>query len=308
MGHEGIKTAVVGAVLIAAVIIAAVMLIWYLGQQKSQEGPPPSPLQRQSSCWGMWPIGHSRPGADAAQSQRGPRVIVGNALKDSVAMSAPSTNSLVRCEGETSSDGRTGAHAEATGQQFLLPFTTWRPAVGDNTSTPELGEHPPAASTKELQSPAVAATLPDATVIRRKRGPSLSRRTKQAGNVFQHSEKWDPAGKTYGRFWIDVPGSTRQRRTIRLVFAVAGALRNRNSRTISKPRGSIASKHSHQPRRRRRRFGLNPRFGLLHFQRGVASRSNPPPSLGGDTRWINGCCQILATNSSGTWAMPRSRS
>jgi len=44
----------------------------------------------------------------------------------------------------------------------------------------------------------------------------LSRRIGQKGNVFQHSQKWDPAGKTYGRFWIDVPGSRRQRRTITL--------------------------------------------------------------------------------------------
>jgi integrase len=34
--------------------------------------------------------------------------------------------------------------------------------------------------------------------------------------VFQHSQKWDQAGKTYGRFWIDMPGSKRQRRTVTL--------------------------------------------------------------------------------------------
>ena len=34
--------------------------------------------------------------------------------------------------------------------------------------------------------------------------------------MFQHSQKWDPAGKTYGRFWVDVPGRKRQRRTIAL--------------------------------------------------------------------------------------------
>jgi integrase len=44
----------------------------------------------------------------------------------------------------------------------------------------------------------------------------LNRRIGQAGNVFQHSPKWDPAGKTYGRFWIDVPGGERQRKTIAL--------------------------------------------------------------------------------------------
>jgi integrase len=66
-----------------------------------------------------------------------------------------------------------------------------------------------------LRSFPVPATLPLATTIRR-RGPSLSRRIGQDGNVFQHSRKWEPAGKTYGRFWVDVPGRKRQRKTIAL--------------------------------------------------------------------------------------------
>jgi len=130
-------------------------------------------------------------------------------------MTAPCTNPPVRFAGEKSSDGRTGARAEVTGQQLPLPFTAWSPAVRDNTSTRELREHLPAASTKELQSTAVVATLLDATAIRR-RGPSLSRRIGQKGSVFQRSQKWDPSGKTYGRFWVDVPGRRRQRRTIAL--------------------------------------------------------------------------------------------
>jgi integrase len=44
----------------------------------------------------------------------------------------------------------------------------------------------------------------------------LSRRIGQKGSVFQRSQKWDSAGKTYGRFWVDVPGRRRQRRTIAL--------------------------------------------------------------------------------------------
>jgi integrase len=44
----------------------------------------------------------------------------------------------------------------------------------------------------------------------------LSRRIGQKGSVFQHSQKWDPTGKTYGRFWVDVPGRRRQRKTIAL--------------------------------------------------------------------------------------------
>jgi integrase len=34
--------------------------------------------------------------------------------------------------------------------------------------------------------------------------------------VFQRSKNWNPAGKAYGRFWIDVPGCNRQRKTISL--------------------------------------------------------------------------------------------
>lgn len=56
-----------------------------------------------------------------------------------------------------------------------------------------------------------------ATPARRKRGPSLNRRTGQAGTVFQHCKTWDPTAPSYGKFWADVPGSPeRIRRTIPL--------------------------------------------------------------------------------------------
>src|SRR5437667_6597749 len=68
----------------------------------------------------------------------------------------------------------------------------------------------------ELQSPAIATTLPGATTIRRKRGPSLSRRSGQQGNVVQKSQPWDSVALAYGRFWVDTPGVERQRKTIAL--------------------------------------------------------------------------------------------
>ena len=68
----------------------------------------------------------------------------------------------------------------------------------------------------ELQSPAIATTLPGATTIRRKRGPSLSRRRGQQGNVVQKSQPWDSVALAYGRFWVDTPGVERQRKTIAL--------------------------------------------------------------------------------------------
>jgi integrase len=66
----------------------------------------------------------------------------------------------------------------------------------------------------EVQS--ARGNISPATAIRRKRGPSLSRRTGQRGNVFQHCKPWNPTSPTYGRFWLDVPGESRQRRTISL--------------------------------------------------------------------------------------------
>jgi integrase len=56
-----------------------------------------------------------------------------------------------------------------------------------------------------------------ATPARRKRGPSLSRRTGQSGTVFQHCKTWDSTALSYGKFWVDVSGSPETtRRTISL--------------------------------------------------------------------------------------------
>jgi integrase len=71
----------------------------------------------------------------------------------------------------------------------------------------------------EVVTPAVEITrgsIAEATTIRRKRGPSLSRRIGQKGNVFQHSKPWNPAEPAYGRFWVDVSGEHRQRKTVSL--------------------------------------------------------------------------------------------
>jgi hypothetical protein len=60
------------------------------------------------------------------------------------------------------------------------------------------------------------ASIANATTARRKRGPSLSRRTGQKGSVFQHCNPWNPTAPAYGRFWIDMPGEDRQRKTVSL--------------------------------------------------------------------------------------------
>src|SRR5262249_29678467 len=54
----------------------------------------------------------------------------------------------------------------------------------------------------------------------RRRGPSLARRTYQAGSVFQKgrnkSVRWDESAPAYGRFWKDVPGASPRRVVIPL--------------------------------------------------------------------------------------------
>ena len=67
----------------------------------------------------------------------------------------------------------------------------------------------------DLPSATPASNVIPATTIRR-RGPSLSRRTGQSGNVFQHCNPWNPAAPAYGRYWIDVPREKRKRRTVPL--------------------------------------------------------------------------------------------
>jgi len=61
----------------------------------------------------------------------------------------------------------------------------------------------------------------------RRRGPSLARRTYQAGSVFQKgrskSDRWDVTAPAYGRFWKDVPGLSPRRIVIPL-----GACRTRS--------------------------------------------------------------------------------
>src|SRR5579859_5924338 len=54
----------------------------------------------------------------------------------------------------------------------------------------------------------------------RRRGPSLARRTYQAGSVFQKgrnkAERWESKMPAYGRYWKDVPGSSPKRVLIAL--------------------------------------------------------------------------------------------
>jgi len=61
----------------------------------------------------------------------------------------------------------------------------------------------------------VCDSIAPATAPARRRGPSLSRRVGQNGNVFQHCKTWNPKAPAYGRYWIDTPNG-RRRRTVTL--------------------------------------------------------------------------------------------
>jgi hypothetical protein len=45
---------------------------------------------------------------------------------------------------------------------------------------------------------------------------SLSRRSGQAGAVFQRVKPWNSQAPTHGKFWVDVPGGDRKQKTILL--------------------------------------------------------------------------------------------
>ena len=58
--------------------------------------------------------------------------------------------------------------------------------------------------------------------------------------VFQHHKPWSPTAPAYGRYWIDVPGADRKRRTVPLgALAARGALHKVSSASTSKREASI---------------------------------------------------------------------
>src|SRR5439155_6036551 len=61
----------------------------------------------------------------------------------------------------------------------------------------------------------VVGTVANATPARRKRGPSLNRRTGQRGCIVQHSKTWDARKPCYGKFWVDT-AEGRKRQSVAL--------------------------------------------------------------------------------------------
>ena len=84
-------------------------------------------------------------------------------------------------------------------------------------------------------------TLGPRRTMRRKRGPSLSRRTGQAGSVFQQNQlSWNPAAPAYGRFWLDSPEG-RKRRVISLGTCATRTVAKRKLREFIENEGVNSS-------------------------------------------------------------------
>jgi hypothetical protein len=98
------------------------------------------------------------------------------------------------------------AEAKSPVERISFPNQPHLPACG--TSTCEVPSR--------LQFFRGDITVATATPTRRKRGASLSRRIGQAGCVFQRTKNWNPSARSYGKFWIDVPGGNRKQKTISL--------------------------------------------------------------------------------------------
>jgi len=136
-------------------------------------------------------------------------------------MSVQVTNTLVRRAGGKSSDGRTAARAEVTGQQLLLPFTTWKSEGRENISPRKAEAHVPAADVpnEELQSNSPATTLLPTQNQRATEGAwTVARRRWQEGTVYLRRSKTLPDA-WWGRFVESVEAETvtvRIHRNVRL--------------------------------------------------------------------------------------------
>jgi integrase len=128
-----------------------------------------------------------------------------------------------------------GGHAGQSGEtlQSAVRRATDNSALLEDSVAPvEAGASPDReshlAEPIEAVSEPERASIANATAIRRKRGPSLSRRIGQRGNVFQHgfTKEWDPAAPAYGRYWIDTP-KRRKRQTVALGICTSRSVARR---------------------------------------------------------------------------------
>jgi integrase len=67
----------------------------------------------------------------------------------------------------------------------------------------------------QLRPASFSVSLPtQQRTIKARKGPCLNRRTGQLGSVFQHSNPWSATAPAYGRYYVDIPGCERKRRTV----------------------------------------------------------------------------------------------
>jgi len=154
----------------------------------------------------------------------------------------------------------------------------------------------------ELQSSESSPNLITATEpTRRKRGPSLSRRVGQTGNVFQHCKPWNPAQPAYGRFWIDMPEG-RKRRTVTLGMCRTKTLARCKLRDFIEREGINTNVNFAATTTPGSKFASKQPSGLTMLRNAKESRSNQQQFLDGSTRLTDGFCPTSAK-----WRFPKSR-
>ncbi len=156
-----------------------------------------------------------------------------------------------------------------------------------------------------LLCPAHGILSPATKTARRKRGPSLSRRTGQSGSVFQQNQiSWNPAAPAYGRFWVDFPEG-RKRRVITLGVCATRTVAKRKLREVIDAEGINTEKAlivSTTP-------GMTFREQAKRWIASLATRRRrpvKPATIFGSMNSTNGFCRPLAICRWATFPMPRS--
>src|ERR1039458_4620786 len=117
---------------------------------------------------------------------------------------------------------------------------------------------------------------PATQAIRRKRGPSLSRRIGQRGNVFQHCKPWNPTVPAYGRFWFDVPGENRQRKSVSLGICRTPSVAKQKLREYIESTGVNSTESFTTHTTPATTFRSQATKWIARFPRGDVNLSNPP--------------------------------
>ena len=143
-----------------------------------------------------------------------------------------------------------------------------------------------------------------ATAIRRKRGPSLSRRTGQRGSVFQHCKPWNPRHQLTGAFGL-MCREERQRKTISLGVCRTHSIAKQKLREHIESTGINSKEAFTTNTAPATTFRAQAEKWIDHFQQRRRKPVKPATIWGWDTHLTNGFCRILATSRFLMWQMPR---